>query len=329
LESDAFYESSVRVALEQNDLFYANQQCHQWLKHYSQIVSSGCSRDQFRHPELWLAIANVAERTSDFLLVEKLFQIFEHFTFNFSYTGRVPLLGVPIVNRPDLLARLLDSLDVPVDVLAIVDNSRISGHDKGSTVDNSVQRYLSALQQIGHPLVDTILVSVPFRHLGVAASWNHILTSFPELPLALIVNNDVVFAANTLRQSLERINLNRPQFLPLFQAPNSFSAFFMTSLCWDQLGLFDPNFQYAYFEDMEYRDRLISNPAVEWIQDVAITAAMDALNHEHSLTIKSNPAYAASNQLSYAMNKLWYLSPRRFRGEQKGLWRRLWLAQWD
>ncbi len=323
------YEPLIKDALLHHDYALANRLAHQWLQQYSRELPINPTRQQLRQLELWTVICDVTERTGDFLLIESLFQVIERVDIHFSPLDVIPLLGVPIVNRPDLLARLLDSLDVQVDTLAIVDNSRIGNLKAEVDCENPVERYLNALQQLGHPLVKTISLAKPFRNMGVAASWNHILTSFPEHPVALIVNNDIAFCPGALAKSLQRINPSKPQFMPLFKGHNSFSAFFITSLCWDHIGLFDCNFRYAYFEDVEFRDRLRSNPAVDWIQDDDITDGMNALNHEHSMTIRSNPEFAASNRLSYALNKMWYLSPRRFRGEKKGLWRRLWLAQWD
>lgn len=276
----------------------------------------------------------MVERTSDHYLTELLWQILEQIPLHTRPLESLPLLGIPILNRADLLAKLLDSLDVHVDTLAIVDNSTISAwqptasqHSSGS--QNSVPRFLEALQQLGHPLIGEIRVARPFSNLGVAASWNHILRSFADAPLALIANNDVVFAPGVLRQGLEKLNASRAQFMALFEPPNSFSAFFLTSLCWDRIGLFDDNFINAYFEDLEFRDRLRAHPDVEQIRADFAYQAMAQLNGNHSATIQSDPRLAAMNQCSYALNKLWYLSPRRLAHDRRGVWRRLWLSQWS
>ncbi len=331
MASELDFDVEIRRALDENNLSLANSLTYQWLRYFSNSLPLVVSREQLRQPTLWLAISDVAERTSDFALIETLFLILERVDISFPRLRpeTIPLLGIPIVNRPDLLSRLLDSLDVQVDTLAIVDNSRIPTRNGESVGESSVERYLNALQQLGHPLVRTITVAKPFRNLGVASSWNHILTSFPEYSFALIVNNDVTFSPGSLAKALAHINPAKPQFMPLLKEPNSFSAFLLTSLCWDNIGLFDYNFSYAYFEDMDFKDRIKSNPDVEWLHDESVAEAMNGLNQEHSMTIRSNHKFAVANQLSYALNKLWYLSPRRFRGNTKGIWRRLWLAQWD
>lgn len=56
---------------------------------------------------------------------------------------------------------------------------------------------------------------------------------------------------------------------------------------------------------------------------------MAALNGTHSATIGSDPWLEEQNRASFALNRLWYFSQRRIRGDCRGHWRRLWLAQWS
>ena len=323
-----FFESNIRSALASGNLSEAQSLSYQWLRQYADSLPAKPSRVDLLNPTLWLALADVVERTSDHYLIESLWQILESVPVERSRNQSLPLLGIPILNRVDLLSQLLDSLDVHVDCLAIVDNSRILGRQPSAETQNSVSRFLDALQQLGHPMIGEIHIARPFRNLGVASSWNHILTSFPEFPIALIANNDVVFAPGILKQALERLDSSQPQFMPLLPPPHGFSAFFITTLCWDRVGLFDPNFINAYFEDLEFRDRLRTHPEVEQIRADFAFEEMAKRNPTHSATIESDPKLAAQNQGSYALNKLWYLSPRRFCHDQRGAWRRRWLAQW-
>ncbi|EDY38979.1 hypothetical protein CPCC7001_1858 [Cyanobium sp. PCC 7001] len=237
--------------------------------------------------------------------------------------ANLPLLGVPILNRPDLLERLLASLDHPVSTLAIVDNSATAAGP------GAVSARLEAIRERGHPLVKQIRIARPFANLGVAASWNLILTSFPEAATALLANNDVQFAPGVLGAALERIDPGRAQFLPLLPAPHAFTAFLLTPLCWDRLGLFDANFHPAYCEDLDYRDRLQASAGVEQLDGAFAHAAMAALNPSHSATLASDPKLRHHNGISYELNRLWYLSERRLRRDPRGSWRRLWLAQWS
>ena len=328
------FETKIRQCLSSGNLSEAQAIAYQWLRHYSDSLPANPSRADFLCPQLWLALADVVERTSDYYLTESLWQILEQIPLNTPPLESLPLLGIPILNRADLLSKLLDSLDVRIDTLAIVDNSTITAGQPTSSRQSlssqtSVPRFLEALQQLGHPLIGEIHVARPFCNLGVAASWNHILRSFPDAPIALIANNDVVFAPGVLRQALAKLNASRAQFMSLFQPPHGFSAFFLTTQCWDRIGLFDDNFINAYFEDLEFRDRLRAHPDVEQIRADFAYQAMAELNSNYSATIQSDPRLAAMNQCSYALNKLWYLSPRRLAHDRRGAWRRLWLSQWS
>jgi hypothetical protein len=277
-------------------------------------------RHQLRQPELWDGLVEHAHASGDHSLIERYWQLLDRLDGPTPAPGTLealPLLGVPILNRVDLLQRLLDSLDHPVRTLAVVDNSA-----------GALSAELEGLRQRGHPLVQAIQIARPFANLGVAASWNLILSSFPEAPCALLANNDIRLAPGVLAAALERIDAGRPQFLALLPQPHAFAAFLLTCRCWDQLGLFDANFHPAYCEDLDYHDRLAASPAIDQLDGSFAHAAMTALNSEHSATINSDPELQRHNRTSYALNRLWYLSERRLRRDPRGSWRRLWLSQW-
>jgi len=298
----------------------------EWLEAWAAALPPRPNRQQLRQPLLWSALADVVERTSDQHLIERFWQLLEHQLPPPPSSNALPLLGIPILNRADLLLLLLDSLDHPVHTLAIVDNSPAGGSADGAS---SLSAQLTALSQLGHPLIDQIRIARPFGNLGVAASWNLILSSFPEATAALLVNNDVRFAPGVIAAALARLDPCRPQFLPLLPEPNHFSAFLLTPLCWERIGLFDPRFHPAYGEDLDYWDRLRADPAVDLLSIGEALAPMAAFNPSHSATIGSNHLLAEQNQMSFALNRLWYFSQRRLRGDQRGSWRHLWLTQWD
>lgn len=315
--------NEVQAALDRCDHSTARQLLLQWLRHWTSQLPPHPDRQVLRQPELWQALAAYSEASADHALIERLWQLLDRLPAPAPQPGAItalPLLGVPILNRPDLLERLLSSLDHPVEILAIVDNS--SGAS-GTTAQ------LQALRERGHPLVGRIQIAQPFANLGVAASWNLILSSFPQACCALLANNDVQFAPGVLAAALSRLDASRPQLLPLLPPPHGFAAFLLTCRCWDRLGLFDANFHPAYCEDLDYRDRLATSAEVDQLDGGFAHSAMAALNLEHSATINSDAKLARHNRTSYALNRLWYLSERRLRRDPRGSWRRLWLAQWS
>ncbi len=274
--------------------------------------------------ELLRCLADVAERSGDQILLERLWSGLERLAPPLPAAGVLPLVGVPVLNRPDLLERLLASLDRPVGTLAIVDNSG----ERGDADAEALRALLGRLEREGHPGVERVRVARPFGNGGVAAAWNQILLGFPEAALALIVNNDVVLAPGVLAGALERLDPERPQFLPLLPGGDAFSAFLITALAWDRVGLFDESFHPAYCEDLDYRERLQACRQVEQLDGRFAHDAMAALNPGRSATIGSDPELERANRRTFQLNRLWYLYRRRPSQGGSGRWSRRWLSRW-
>ena len=318
LEQQRF--DAIQAALKERHWPALFEGMQSWLMHYSQELQLLPSRQRARRPLLWRCLADVAEATADQRLQERFWQVLDALPPPAVPRDQIPLLGVPILNGAALLERLLASVDQPIHTLAIVDNS---------AGEAEVQKLLSRLERDGHPLVQQVRVARPFGNQGVAASWNQILTSFPECPWALIVNHDVVFAPGVLAQVLAAVDSNQPQWLPLLPGSSAYSAFVLTALAWDRVGLFDDSFYPAYWEDTDYRDRLDADPEVQQLDQGPWLAAMAAANPTGSATLEADPALAEANLSSFQLNRLWYFSRRRLMGQRRGVWRRRWLASWD
>jgi hypothetical protein len=120
--------------------------------------------------------------------------------------------------------------------------------------------------------------------------------------------------------------------MALLPGSRAFSAFLLTALAWDGVGLFDERFYPAYCEDLDYRDRLLANPGVERVDGSFAHAAMAQTNPTGSRTLADEPDLARDNQRSFALNRLWYLHRQRGPGSQwspSGAWRHRWLNQWS
>jgi len=295
---------------------------YRWLLGYRDRLMANPSREAARREHLWRCLADVVERTADQELLELFWTIISDLKPNptWAHSSPLPLMGIPILNRFDLLEQLLDSLDYPIQRLAIVDNSAGAG-------DLSAQ--LQDLQRQGHPLIETISIAHPFRNLGVAGSWNHILTSFPEAGISLIVNNDIRFAPQAIETALKHLDSSNPCFLPMLPEGQAFSAFFINHQAWDYLGLFDESFYPAYCEDVEYRERLAAHPQAMVIQNSKLQQTMAQFNQQTSATITSDSTLAACNAYSFQLNRLWLLSRRRLVHDSRGTWLRRWLNQWQ
>lgn len=310
----------VRDLLRLGDLAGARANVLAWFADYKLELQLFPNLDRAKSPDLWNAVADMAELAGDHRLPEQVWQLLESIVPKPPIKNVLPLLGVPIVNGPERLQALLASLDVQVNTLAIVDHS-----EKHS----SVYKLLNRLEQKGVPGVERVCVARPFGNAGVAAAWNAILRGFPRAPYALIANHDVVFAPGVLPHVMDAVDCRKPQWLPLLSRPAAFSAFVITPLVWNRIGLFDDSFVPAYWEDTDYRDRLECDPAIECIQSGPWLQAMDAANPSHSASLADDPKLAKTNASSFALNRLWYFSRRRVQNDRRGAWVRAWLQRGD
>ncbi len=306
----------MRRYLRRGQLADATRLVYGWFADVRLELSLLPSRERATRPALWQAVADLAELAGDHRLPEQLWQALDQLKPAPAMGATITLLGVPIVNGPDRLEALLASLDVPVDILALVDHSGGPG---------PVRELLNRLESEGVPNVARVRVARPFGNAGVAKAWNAILQGFPSVPFALIANHDVVFAPGALAQALAALDPAQPQWLPLLSRPAAFSAFLITSLAWNRIGLFDESFVPAYWEDTDYRDRLEADPSVQRIEQGPWLEAMDVANPQNSASLADDPQLARTNEVSFALNRLWYFSRRRLQGDRRGAWLRAWL----
>ena len=104
-------------------------------------------------------------------------------------------LTIPVLNRYDLLERCLQSIDYPIKHLLIIDNG-------ASTVEQDIEVHVPEIVKF------TTYLPMP-ANLGVAASWNLGIKSFPYDDRWFFASNDVVFArcpSEALRGSYRRDN---------------------------------------------------------------------------------------------------------------------------
>lgn len=177
----------------------------------------------------------------------------------------IPVLAVPTL-RPDLVRRMLASVDVEVGLRLVIDNSGRVGEIEGAWV-----------------------VRLP-ANLGVSASWNLAMKLTPRAPWWAIVNDDLIFAPGDLTRLATAITAPGPRIVTM----DGFAAFAINAEAHDTLGWFDENYVPCYVEDcdMERRARLAQVPIIR----------IDAgLEHARSSTI-GMAAYRRQNNKSYPAN---------------------------
>jgi GT2 family glycosyltransferase len=187
-------------------------------------------------------------------------------------------LIVPVLNRYDLLQRMLDSVDVPVEHLLIIDNGL--GTDTLELSDR--------FPKVTH-------LRMP-ANLGVAGSWNLGIKSFPYAHRWFIVSNDVVFQPG----ALEKLSQARRDEITLTADAPNWQAFALGDEAVTDLGLFDEcGFYPAYFEDNDYIRRA-------QFAGVNIRKLDIDLHHDNSSTIKSG--YQSKNDKTFFANQRYYQS---------------------
>lgn len=161
----------------------------------------------------------------------------------------IPVLGIPTYNRHDLLLRLLESIDEPVGVLAIVDQ----GPNPAPWADvlNAVQ---GVWKRTGHR---GVVRRCQHANAGVAAAWNEMITLFPAA-WWLLANDDIAFAAGDLARLAEFVDRetgDTNRAMAAAYGNHGASWWAVTRRGIEEVGLFDENFFPAYLEDCDWSYR--------------------------------------------------------------------------
>jgi GT2 family glycosyltransferase len=191
----------------------------------------------------------------------------------------VPVLIVPVLNRYDLLARLIHSIDYPVKILHVIDN--------GGT-----------FQEVWNPNVERTVIWQSPENLGAATSWNFGIIANQSARWWLIAGNDTWFTPG----SLETIVIEaRTDAVVLAEAQPTWAAFTIGEKVVARVGLFDDNFHPAYFEDNDYSDRCAHH-------GIEVARGTARVHHDNSSTIHSNPSFFEWNKtVSFPASHAYYL----------------------
>jgi GT2 family glycosyltransferase len=186
-------------------------------------------------------------------------------------------LIVPVLNRYDLLQRMLSSLDYPIGHLLIVDNG-------ASAVEHSFE--LDVPDCVEH----TTYLPMP-ANLGVAGSWNLGIKSFPYADRWFFASNDVQFHPGGLETLSEarRDEITLSGMFPLWQ------AFCLGYEAVKRVGLFDERFFPAFCEDNDYTRRAEH-------AGVTIRSLDVPMVHDNSSTINSDRDLLEKNARTFPRN---------------------------
>jgi len=186
-------------------------------------------------------------------------------------------LIVPVLNRYDLLQRMLSSIDYPVKHLLIIDNGASSVEDDMNVFVPEVVQHITYLPMPAN--------------LGVAASWNLGIKSFPYDDRWFFASNDVVFGAG----ALERLCEPRTGEITLTGVFPHWQVFALGYEAVRRVGLFDESFFPAYFEDNDYLRRAEHYGVPVHKLDIAV-------EHQNSSTITSDSRFSERNAQTFVSN---------------------------
>jgi GT2 family glycosyltransferase len=190
--------------------------------------------------------------------------------------GELENLIVPVPNRYDLLQRMLDSVDVSVKHLLVIDN--------GTGADLTFNESFKKVTVLDMP-----------ANLGVSGSWNLGIKSFPYAHRWFIVSNDVVFEPG----ALEQLSQARRDEITLTSDAPHWQAFVLGDEAVNDIGLFDESLFPAYFEDNDYARRAKFVGVNIRLLDIRV-------RHDNSSTIKAG--YMDKNAQTFTKNESYYRS---------------------
>lgn len=177
------------------------------------------------------------------------------------------VIGIPTLNRYDLLARAVTSAlngTLKPDRIVIIDNG-----------GKFASEYRGPKQ-----LVEVVS---PGKNTGCAGGWNLIIRAAKADDAVCILNDDLEMRRNGIEKLVTSLRESKAPQTVVLGGPkpmNGWSAFALFPKLTDFAGFFDEGFWPAYYEDMDYRRRLN-------LLGVTVIETEACGNHENQGTLKA------------------------------------------
>jgi len=199
-------------------------------------------------------------------------------------------LIVPVLNRFDLLKRMVDSIDVEATVY-VINNSGVR------------QDFVH-----GNSLVSMHWVDLP-SNLGVASSWNLGIKMLPFESRWFITSADTWFKPGCL----ELLSTAKPDALTLSDEFPYYQTFAVGEEVVKAVGLFDEGLHPIYFEDNDF-ERRVENAGLR------IDYLPLLLGHNNSSTINSDVKFHKANERTFAVNRDYFVAKVEAGRFDEGRW---------
>lgn len=189
-------------------------------------------------------------------------------------SGSIPVLIIPVINRFDLLERVLKSINYPIDNVLVIDNS--------GTYELPDGVYDGKITVLNMP-----------ANMGVAGSWNLGIKCYPHSPYWMFTTVDSGFYPDTLERlaavaSTEKLVLSQEQF----------NTYCLGAEVVKLAGIFDENYFPAYCEDTDYMMRL-NNLG---LNDLVVQSGIPVELYGVNVSTQDNPQYAERNRMTFDSN---------------------------
>jgi len=198
-------------------------------------------------------------------------------------------LIVPVLNRFDLLKRMVESIDVQATVY-VINNS---GEKQDFEYDN--------------PLVEMHWLDMP-SNLGCSTSWNLGIKMLPFESKWIITSADAYFLPGACQMFADAAD----DEITLCNSFPHWQTWSVGQKVIEKIGLFDEGIHPAYFEDTEYEWRARQS-------GVKITYLPIPIGHDNSSTI-GEPKYSARNGISFANNQIYFNNKTAQNKLDQGVW---------
>lgn len=185
----------------------------------------------------------------------------------------IPTVIVAVLNRPDLLQRNIDSWEMPVKHLVIINNGQ-----KLLDIESKANR--------------TDIINSP-TNLGVGPSWNLGIKMTPFSEGWLILNNDMWFPPGAMEKFW--LNCSRDT-LTLSNGQPKWCCAWLGDTIVEKHGLFSECYVPAYFEDVDYERRVGNRGGKIVYSDVVV-------EHDNASTANSNPVFVEEHQRTFPDNR--------------------------
>ena len=206
-------------------------------------------------------------------------------------------LIVPVLNRYDLLNRMIESIDYPVERLLIIDN--------GWGIHQGLEGPVS-----NNPNVLAMDVINIYSNLGIAPAWNLGVKNYPFEEVFYFTSNDCVFAPGTLQKLQQESAADKVTISEMWPHWQLFSV---GAKVFEACGLFDEAIFPMNFEDDEFEWRITE-------MGFSVTKANLPMIHDGQMTFKSNNHYAARNSETYRANEAYFNQKKQENRLNSGEW---------